>query len=220
MNRIVLDVEGTPNKLAYDVAFSVIDGNCNVIETHSYIVADTFDNTNLMQSAYYADKLPLYQVLRDEFKRVSMCELYNVMHDVIRHYKVREVWAYNCAYDKGVLNNSVQTYSNGFIKEFLPSDVDFCDLAAFAGATVCNSCKYVRFCFSNSLITAKNNPKTSAETVYAYLTKNPAYQEFHIAYEDVNIETYILKKCLQRRKKIVRSGSCWKHAAAIAKTLM
>ena len=63
---LVLDIETaniTEDALAYDVGFAVADKKGHIYETYSYMVAEMFlDNYNkpLMDTAYYAKKLPKY----------------------------------------------------------------------------------------------------------------------------------------------------------------
>lgn len=49
------------NVLPYDFGWAVIDSKGNVYETHSFVNRDIFCyERDLMQSAYYADKIPRY----------------------------------------------------------------------------------------------------------------------------------------------------------------
>lgn len=60
---IVLDTETTnsiDDPFCYDVGFAVVDMQGNVIEQHSYVVADIFLDKELMASAYFSDKIPQY----------------------------------------------------------------------------------------------------------------------------------------------------------------
>lgn len=60
---IVLDTETTnslDDPITYDIGWAVIDENGEVYETASYVVADVFLDRELMESAYFADKIPQY----------------------------------------------------------------------------------------------------------------------------------------------------------------
>ena len=60
---IVLDTETTnslDDPIAYDIGWAVVDENGEVYETASYVVADVFLDKELMESAYFADKIPQY----------------------------------------------------------------------------------------------------------------------------------------------------------------
>ena len=70
--KIVLDTETCPidkdfegvapeNMWAYDIGWAVCDKQGNIYETRSYVNADIFlQEKDLMQSAYYAEKIPKY----------------------------------------------------------------------------------------------------------------------------------------------------------------
>ena len=60
---LVLDTETTnsiDDPFAYDVGFAVVKATGEVLEKHSYVVADIFLDKDLMSSAYFADKIPQY----------------------------------------------------------------------------------------------------------------------------------------------------------------
>lgn len=62
---IVLDTE-TANSieqpLPYDIGWAIVDRQGNVYKTHSYVVYEIYcKEKELMQSAYYAEKLPKYE---------------------------------------------------------------------------------------------------------------------------------------------------------------
>ena len=72
-NFIVFDTETAPTvkhydrrahpetSLVYDFGWVVVDGNdFSIKEERSFIIAETFTNHQLMNSAYYANKLPQY----------------------------------------------------------------------------------------------------------------------------------------------------------------
>ena len=81
---IVLDVEtanDTVDALTYDIGFIVADRHGNIYERHSFCVYDIYCcEKDLMQSAYYAHKLPL---LLDNFQlscTIPACHLLDNCH--------------------------------------------------------------------------------------------------------------------------------------------
>ena len=62
---IVFDTEtanGFDDPMVYDIGGAVIDKKGNVYETFSFVIYEVFCNMNdLMQSAYYANKIPMYK---------------------------------------------------------------------------------------------------------------------------------------------------------------
>ena len=64
MKYIILDTETAndiDNAIAYDIGFAVADRKGNIYEKHSLMVAEMFfHNVDLLNTAYYAEKLPSY----------------------------------------------------------------------------------------------------------------------------------------------------------------
>lgn len=103
---------------------------------------------------------------------VSALDLWRVVKDTIKRYNVRKVWAYNCSFDLQALNSTIRHYSNGFTPYFMPYKVKFCDIWDYASCITATK-DYIKFCGKHGFFTPSGNPKTSAETVYAYLTDSP-----------------------------------------------
>lgn len=230
---IVLDTETAPTvkhndnnahpetSLVYDFGWLVRETKTGeIVERHSYIISETFFNSDLMNSAYYANKLPqyhsgmgtLWQVksFRDALKAFQAC---------IKTYKVKTVWAFNARFDRDVLNNTVRTYSNGYQRFAIPYKVEVKDIWARC-ANITGTAKYVKWAYSNGFVSESGNPKTSAEVVYRYLTDSTDFVESHTALADSEIEAFILtaaQKCKKRARKGIGNG--WRDAASTAKRL-
>lgn len=71
---MVFDTEtsnGLDDPIVYDIGFVIVDKKGNVYEAKSFVIYETFCKMkDLMQSAYYADKIPNYieQIERGERK--------------------------------------------------------------------------------------------------------------------------------------------------------
>ena len=115
------------NSLVYDLGFCVVDmATGETVERKSIVIAETFNNSRLMNSAYYAGKLPQYRagISMDEggeWQMLDCLTAYNLMRDTIRKYGIRKVWAYNAKFDQQALNSTVRTYSNSFCGFWLPT---------------------------------------------------------------------------------------------------
>ena len=60
---MVVDVETAGqfgNSLVYDIGYAIADKQGNIYETRSFIIKEIFYNVELMSSAYYARKIPMY----------------------------------------------------------------------------------------------------------------------------------------------------------------
>lgn len=75
------------------------------------------------------------------------------------------------------------------------------DLWGLACERLINTKSYKDFCFENQLFTNSGTYfKTSAETVFQYVTGNTEFIEEHTALADAQIESDILVKCLRKGK--------------------
>ena len=229
---VVLDTETAPQEnfdarnmaktsLVYDFGYVITDGETVFCE-RSFIIAETFYNDNLMQSAYYAEKIPMYRAGMGEVWEVaSFLTAWRIFKEDCTKYGVKDMFAYNARFDRDVLNHTIEFYSNGFVKFFFPYKMRIKDIWTMAGGTICATKKYVKWCMTNGYISPSGNPKTSAEIVYRYVTKDAGFIEAHTALNDAKIENEILKKIRKRHQKTNTkpNGTGWRSAAAIARVL-
>lgn len=233
-NYIVLDTEGVDTvkhndkrvhpetSLFYDLGFIVVDGNTgDILDRYSFINTDVFFNDELMTSAYYANKRQIYFAgMNSLWTLANTKTILKTFINACERYNVGKIWAYNASYDKEITKNTVHTISNGFCEEFTPANIQWCDIWDYAGSTLCNTKKYVKWCLQNNYISGKGNPKTSAEIVFRYITKDNSFCEAHTALNDCVIENEILQKAKKRKQKARKSmGHGWRDAASIAKAL-
>lgn len=229
---VVLDTETAPeasfNKndmantsLVYDFGYTITDGE-NVLCERSFVIAETFFNNELMDSAYYANKKPMYMAgLGTDWQVVSFIVAWQTFKADCAAYGVRDVYAYNARFDRDVLNHTIRHYSNGFVRFFFPYKMRVKDIWTMAGDTVCATKKYVKWCITNGYVNPTGNPKTSAEAVYRYLANDNEFVEAHTALNDAQIEAFILRKVRNRKQKANTkpNGSGWRKAANIAASL-
>lgn len=220
MYRIVLDTETAGNVedhsslRVYDFGFQLVDSKFNVVLERRYFVSEIFNDHALMNSAYYANKLPqYYQALAN--KEVEIRPWLVIMKEfaeLCKAYKVKEVWAFNAGFDRDATNATTEALSNGFRSWFAPYGVEWKCIQRAAAMTLCNSKNYFKFAYENGFVSAKGNVQTTAEAVYAYLTNDPAYKEEHTALEDVKIEAAILARVKRRHQKMETkpSRSAWR----------
>lgn len=213
------------NSLVYDIGFTVVDSKTfEQMANGSFVVAETFNNSHLMNSSYYADKLPAYRegISLDEsgdWQMLPFIEIYQYIKDVIKKYNIKKVWAYNCKFDNAALNSTIRTYSNGFVNYFFPFGVKVCDIWDYASCITATK-GYLKFVSEHGLFSGKGNPKTSAEAVYAYITTAPDYIERHTAYEDALIECEILKAAKKKHtRKRNTTGQGWRDCSNLYHSL-
>ena len=76
--------------------------------------------------------------------------------------------------------------------------------------TITHQRGFERFCHEHEFVSRSGQScATSAEAVYAYITKNPDYVEEHTALSDALIEMAIFVKCYSMHKKFTKNAHQW-----------
>lgn len=216
---IVLDVEtanDTVDALTYDVGFIVADRHGNIYESHSFCVYDIYrGERELMQSAYYAHKLPLYEegLKNGEYKLVKFSTVKSIIWKLMADYNITKVFAYNCHFDRNALTKTQRWLTKSKYRWFFPKETEFCDIWNFACSTICQQKGYKDFCELNGYISNRgNNYRSSAECVYQFITNQNTFEELHQGLADVYIEYEILLRCYATHKKVETDIDrlCWK----------
>ena len=107
--NIVKSDKVTPgNNLPYDIGYQLVEpATGNILLKRSNIVREIFfGETERMQSAYYAEKLPQYYKDIAEGKRVvrSFFEIMNEIAGICKREKVVAIVAHNARFDVDALN--------------------------------------------------------------------------------------------------------------------
>jgi hypothetical protein len=228
---IIIDVEtcGQFGKsLVYDLGIAaVVRATGEIIESHSLVLSEVFYGmSDKMQSAYYADKLPQYHegIKSGAWRVVTFWEMWRLVKKMSERYNVKRAYAYNAGFDRDALNYTAKILTNGKMRSFIPRSVKWCDIMHLACHNIMSQRGYRKFATDNGFVTDKGNLKTSAEACFAYITKNPHFEEEHTGLADVLIEARILAHCL-RQKKAVREeiiSGAWRipQKAAYQPTLL
>lgn len=208
--------------LVYDFGYTIRDKDGNVVRERSIVITDTFYQYKLMQSAYYADKLPQYYegIKSGEWVELSFLEAWRTFKADCKECDVKSAWAFNCRFDEIALNNTCRTYSNGFAPWFMPYKLRLRDVWDYA-SNITSTKAYLKYCVNNGLFTATGNPSTSAESVYKFINNKHDFEEDHTALSDARIEYEILAAARKRHKKTRHAsrGQGWRDAAQAYKNL-
>lgn len=214
--KIVLDTETCPidkdfegvspyNMFTYDCGWAVVDKKGNVYKTQSFINADIFcDEKELMNSAYYANKIPQYWEDIKNGKR-TLSTFYNIRQALlndIKEFGVTEIYAHNMRFDYGTLNTTQRWETKSKYRYFFPKDIAICDTLKMARSVIAKMPTYKKFCAENGYMTKNNQVKLTAEILYRFITKDNSFIESHTALEDVLIEKEILAYCYKQKKKM------------------
>lgn len=209
---IVIDVETTnsiDDPFCYDVGFAVIDPLGKIYESHSYVVADIFLDSDLMDSAYFKEKIPQYwedikngkRLLR-RFKTIKM-----IFADVIKQYGVKIVVAHNARFDYRALNLTQRFLTSSKYRYFFPFGIEIWDSLKMSREVLRDSVEYDNFCYENNFLTKRLAKRYTAEILYRFLTDNLDFEESHTGLEDVEIEKEIFAYCLSQKPEI--NGALW-----------
>lgn len=214
---LVLDTEtcnSVEEPIPYDIGWAICDRMGNVLKRQSFIVAEVFlDMKDVMQSAYYAEKIPRYwdDIKNGARQLKGMWNIRKEMLDDIKAYNIHKVAAYNMGFDKRALNNLIRYISKSFLRWWFPFGIEYVCIWHCACQVLLNRKTYIEFAEKNGLVSEKNNILTSAESAYKYITKNLDFAESHTGLEDVEIEIEILRECFRQHKKMDKKiySACW-----------
>lgn len=218
---IVLDVETTNNNmedknapndgLVYDLGFAIYDKKGVCYAERSFVIKEIFEDIDLMNTAYYKEKLPKYYKEIEEGKRevLTICQARKRIKSAIDYFNIKEVWAYNASFDYRTLNNTIRLVTGSFVRWFLPYGVNVFDIWHVACQVLGTQKTFLKENIRND---NGKNLKTSAERMFQYITQNEIFEEEHTGLEDTKIEAQILVRCLKSHKSIDKKINrlCWR----------
>ena len=215
---LIIDTEtcnSVEEPIPYDIGYAICDRQGKIYVKRAFVVAEVFcDMSDVMQSAYYADKIPSYwEDIRKGTKTLrTFWNIRKQILDDIKKYNVNIIGAYNMGFDKRAMNNLIRFVTKSKYRFFFPFGMKYICIWNMACQTILNTAKYIEFCEKNDLVSPSNNVYTSAEACYKYLTNNIHFEEVHKGLEDVEIEVEILQKCFNTHLKMDQNinSSCWR----------
>lgn len=214
--RAVIDTETCPldkeceevtpqNMLVYDFGWCIVDKRGNIYRKKSYVVIDTFlGYKNLMKSAYYSNKIPLYweDIKKGKRKLATFSAIRREFLNDLKEYGVNEVYAHNMRFDYNALNNTLRYLTKSKYRFFFPYDLKICDTLKMSRDVILKMPTFQRFCKENNYLTKRGQPQATAEVLYRYISRNNTFTESHTGLEDAEIETQILAYCYKQHKKM------------------
>ena len=191
--------------LPYDLGFAVIDSKGNIYEKHSFVIDEIFCNEwKLMQSSYYAEKIPQYirELASGKRELKSAYEVRQIFIDRLKEYNCQFVCAHNMRFDLRACNNLQRWTTKSKYRYFFPKDVEIWDTLKMARDVIAKMPTYQKFCIDNGFMTKHQKPQVqlTAEVLYRFITDNPKFAESHTGLEDIEIETEILKYIVRQHK--------------------
>lgn len=194
---LVLDTEtfGINDKRVYNIGWVIHHADGEPVVARNYLVKQFWDDADLMTSAYYANKIKIYneRIAMGADKVVYFGTILNILkRDLAKNTPMS--FAFNSDFD----NKSIATTCEYFGREnpFATPILDIMDYLE----PICGEADYIDFCERNGFMTKhkKPRPQRKAETLFAYMTNNPDYAEEHTALEDSKIEYEIIREVARR----------------------
>lgn len=201
--------------LVYDVGFAIVDIYGNIQEKASYVNYDIYvKEKELMQSAYYAEKLPQYEedLKAGQRKLARFYTIRKKVLDAMKRWNVEGVGAYNTGFDRRSLNNTMRFTTDGKYRYFFPKDTKFIDIWTMACHAIFTTPSYRKMAYENEWYSEKGNVRTNAEVAFAFISGQFDFIESHTALEDVEIEVAIMAHCWRKTKAEQREiiGCPWR----------
>ena len=206
--HLVFDTEtanGLNDPIMYDLGGAVVDKKGNVYETFSFIIKEVFYGMrDLMQSAYYANKIPMYeeQIARGERQVVSLYEAKKILNEICKKYNVKSLVAHNARFDYRSTSKTQRYLTKSLYRYFLPYGIPIWDTMKMANDTICKQTHYKEWCYENGYLTKNGRVRKTAEILYRYISGDNDFIESHTGLEDVMIEKEIFVHCLRQHKKM------------------
>ena len=221
---MVLDTETTNNNmesrfndgLVYDIGFTIADKKGNIYAKRSYAVKEIFDWKELMDTAYYKNKLPKYyeKLAKGEMKKETIWNIRKAIRTAMEYFNITEVWAFNANFDLTTLNNTVRYLSGSGCRYFFKCGTEICDIWHVA----CQTLGLQKTFQWENVRNDKGNLVTNAERMFGYIIQDKAFEEEHTGLADAEIETKILARCLASHKSIDKkiNRACWRIPQKVA----
>ena len=213
MKMMILDTETTNDidyPLCYDVGYQIFEDETGIVlAENSMVNADIFCDKQLMESAYFADKIPQYweEIKMGARELMSWYKIKNRLYEAIKLYECRYVIAHNARFDYRSLHTTQRYITTSKFRYVLPWDVEWVDTLKMAREVLKNDDDYKQFCVENNYLTANYQSKMTAEVLYRYITGKADFEESHTALEDARIEKLIYFYCKNRNPDI--DGRLW-----------
>ena len=221
---MVLDTETTNNNmgsrfndgLVYDIGFTIADKKGNIYAKRSYAVKEIFDWKELMDTAYYKNKLPKYyeKLAKGEMKKETIWNIRKAIKTAMEYFNITEVWAFNANFDLTTLNNTVRYLSGSGCRYFFKYGTEICDIWHVA----CQTLGLQKTFQWENVRNDKGNLITNAERMFGYIIQDETFEEEHTGLADAEIEIKILARCLASHKSIDKkiNRACWRIPQKVA----
>ena len=211
----VIDTEtlGVDKPLVYDLAVTITDKKGNIYAQKNWIIKEVFEQKDLMQSAYYANKLPLYDKMIAEGSAIvkPWKEVQAEFNELCNKFEISVISAYNLGFDKRALTYTHKCLGN--VDKFLKLNKvpELWDIWGIAAQTIMQQKTFHKIALRENWYTEKGNVLSNDEVAYRYITNDLQFMESHTALHDTEIESQILVRCLNQKMKLEKGKGIFYH---------
>jgi DNA polymerase III epsilon subunit-like protein len=135
--------------LVYDIGCAIVDKRGNVYDEQSFVIIETFIGMkDVMQSAYYAKKIPMYweDIKNGQRQLVTLHTARTIILEMAEKYNAEIVVAHNAGFDLRALNNTQRYISKSKYRYFFPYGFEWWDTLKMANDIYGNQPSYRRYC--------------------------------------------------------------------------
>lgn len=203
---LTIDTEtanGFDDPIVYDIGGCIHDKEGNVMETFSFVIYETFFGMReLMETAYYAKKIPQYleDISNGKRKVVRYSTAKRYIRQLCEKYNVKAIVAHNMRFDYRATTRTQRYLTKSKYRFFLPYGIELWDTLKMAKDTICKQKTYQRWAKANGYVTKNGRVQATAEVLYKYISGDNNFQEEHTGLADVLIEKEIFTNCFRQHK--------------------
>lgn len=205
---VVLDTE-TSGELdcpfVYDIGWIITDKYGNVFRSRSFINREIFFlEKQLMESAYYKEKLPIYykRIATKESQVANWNTIKKILWEDMKEFESNIVIAHNARFDYKSTNNTQRWLTKSKYRYFFPKGTEVWDTLKMARDVIGKMPTYRKYCEDNDYICKNGQLKMTAEVLYRFISGKEEFEEEHTGLADVMIEKEILAYCYKQHKKM------------------
>ena len=191
---LLVDVETcNDQRIIMELSFLVINKLMGKKKEKCYIIKEVWENEEYRNGKYAIEKLEHWQEMLDNgtAELVSIYRLYDIINKTITDKQVNIFSAYNVAFDFNAIKRTYHRYGIDKRKDYNESNklLNLQKLCLWEyGKKIYCTKDYVKWALKNGKLTPKNKVKSSAESLFQYLTENEGFEETHFGIEDLQIE--------------------------------
>ena len=196
--------------IVYDIGWAICDKYGNIYKERSFVIYEVFVKmSDVMKSAYYAEKIPMYwdEIKSGKRKLVRFSTVRKWFYNDLKEWNVKAVFAHNANFDVKALNNTIRWITKSERRWYFPYNTEIWDTLKMSRQTIGQQKSYKEWCFRNNYVTKHRSPQVrlTAEILYRYITGCDDFVESHTGLEDVRIDVKILAHCFRQHKKMVKT---------------